>query len=419
MRSRALLICTVWMFFCSCALGEPGDETGVPAGSGHRQIDEFHWEGIARIVAVGDLHGDYDQYIKVLESAGLINARGKWTGGDTHLVQTGDIPDRGPDTRKIIDHIQGLKKQAERKGGRVHTLIGNHEAMNSYGDLRYAVPAEFTAFAGPRSKFLQDKQFEFQLNQLKQTKPEVFLTLDLEKYRIEWEKKVPLGWVEHRFAWMPEGDYGKLVLANPVSIMLNDTIFLHGGISPEYCRYSLQELSEQVWDRLKNYDPANMGILNDENGPLWYRGLARENELLFDAKVSQILDRYQASRIVVGHTPTGGVVWPRFNGKVVVNDTGIAAYYGGNDAYLEISGGQAMAGYGTVKLEIPVTVGQRLDYLRTVAGMKPDNKELQEMLTKQLNPEPEAETGPDVEPPEAAAGSEPDQAAAISAGICS
>lgn len=416
MKGHIFTINCVLMLFCGCALGEPNDGPLNSSDAKPSKIDDFHWDGIHRIVAVGDLHGDYEQYVKVLESAGLINARGKWTGGDTHLVQTGDIPDRGPDTRKIIDHILGLKKQAEKKGGQVHTLIGNHEAMNSYGDVRYVTTAEFTAFAGPKAKLLRDKQFEFQLNQVKQTHPEVFLTMNLEQYRIEFEKKVPLGWVEHRFAWMPEGDYGKLVLANPVSIMINDTIFLHGGISPQYCRYSLQELSEQVWDKLKNFDPKNLGILDDENGPLWYRGLARENEQQFEATVDQILERYHASRIVVGHTPTGGVVWPRFHGKVVVNDTGIAAYYGGNDAYLEITAGQAMAGYTNQKLELPVTDEQRLAYLQRVVEMKPENEELRERLAKILNPEPTTE--PTKVEPGSGATLPLVQAEAISAGIC-
>jgi len=70
-----------------------------------RKIDEFHWQGVERIVAIGDLHGDYANYIAALSAAGLVNKKGKWSGGETHLVQTGDIPDRGPDTLKIIEHI--------------------------------------------------------------------------------------------------------------------------------------------------------------------------------------------------------------------------------------------------------------------------------------------------------------------------
>ena len=72
------------------------------------------WQGVERIVAIGDIHGDYDNYIEVLKNAGVINRRGRWSTGKTHVVQVGDIPDRGPGTLRIISHLQKLEKQARR-----------------------------------------------------------------------------------------------------------------------------------------------------------------------------------------------------------------------------------------------------------------------------------------------------------------
>ena len=95
---------------------------------------------VERIVAIGDVHGDYGQFLAALRQSGLVDGKGNWSGGRTHFVQTGDIPDRGPDTRKIIDFLTELTKQAEKAGGRVHALIGNHETMNVLGDLRYVHP---------------------------------------------------------------------------------------------------------------------------------------------------------------------------------------------------------------------------------------------------------------------------------------
>ena len=106
----------------------------LPAGPVRAQEDA--WTGVERVVAVGDIHGDYDQLVAVLRSASLIDEQGKWSGGKTHLVQTGDIPDRGPDTRKALDLLMRLEGEAAQAGGAVHALIGNHEAMNVYGDLR-------------------------------------------------------------------------------------------------------------------------------------------------------------------------------------------------------------------------------------------------------------------------------------------
>ena len=130
----------------------------VPAIAAPIQDD---WQGVGRVVAIGDVHGDYDNYMAVLKEAGVINRRGKWVAGDTHLVQVGDIPDRGPDTLKIIQHLQKLEKQAKKAGGYVHLLIGNHEYMNITGDLRYVHPGEYEAFETRNSKRIRDNYYAF------------------------------------------------------------------------------------------------------------------------------------------------------------------------------------------------------------------------------------------------------------------
>ena len=209
------------------------------------KVDDYHWTGIERIVAIGDLHGDYEQYIRVMQSAGLLDKKGNWSGGKTHMVQTGDVTDRGPDSRKIIDHLVKLAKQAKRKGGYVHLLIGNHETMNVTGDLRYVHAGEFQAFTTRNSEKYQEMQWQAQIQWMQGNVPE-FGALDLEVYRQEWEQQVPLGWVEHRQGWALNGDYGSWVADNQVAVQLNETIFLHGGISAKYCGFSLQSLTEQV-----------------------------------------------------------------------------------------------------------------------------------------------------------------------------
>ena len=265
-----------------------------------KQVHDHHWTGVERVIAIGDLHGDWDQYIAVMKAAGLVNKKGKWTGGKTHLVQTGDIPDRGADTRRIIDHIQALKKQARRKGGYVHTLIGNHDTMNVYGDLRYVTAGEYEAFKTKNSKRIREAQWERQLTTMEARDPEGFKALDLDAYRKEWEPQFPEGWVEHRLGWQIGGEYGDIVLNNPVVVQVNDSIFLHGGLSAKYCKSSLQELTAQVHDALTNFNYADAGILDDELGPLWYRGLAQDDEAQRAEMVSAILERYGANRIVVG-----------------------------------------------------------------------------------------------------------------------
>ncbi len=363
-----------------------------PADAKAKKIDDYHWTGVERVVAIGDLHGDYGQYIEVMKSAGLIDKRGKWSGGETHLVQTGDITDRGADSRKIIDHLVKLSKQAKKKGGYVHLLIGNHETMNVVGDLRYVDPGEFKAFTTKNSVRLQNMQWERQLEWMSANTPD-FAELDLEAYRQEWEKQVPLGWVEHRQAWSLNGEYGKWVENSKVAIQVNDTIFLHGGISAKYCSFSLQSLTEQVIVAMQNIDPTIVTAMNDPLGPVWYRGLAQEDEAneVYSQTLDNILKRYDAKRIVIGHTPTGGVVWPRFDQRVVANDTGIAAYYGSHKGLLELTAQGATAIYGDQRIPLPTSNSEREDYLQAVILADSNNALLKQRLARMQAP-PQGET---------------------------
>ena len=92
-----------------------------------------------RIVAVGDLHGDYNVWLDIARNAGLIDAKNHWSGGKTILVQQGDVFDRGPDSLKIARHLKSLQKEAPKAGGKVIALLGNHEGL---GDFAGNQPAD-------------------------------------------------------------------------------------------------------------------------------------------------------------------------------------------------------------------------------------------------------------------------------------
>lgn len=360
-----------------------------------RQVDKYHWEGVERIVAVGDIHGDYGNYIATLQAAGVVDRKEKWSGGETHLVQVGDLPDRGPDTLKIIEHIRGLTKQARKKGGRVHSLIGNHEMMNVVGDLRYVIPAEFEAFAGRKSKAMRDRYYELYIQRLEEVDPEAFAKLPAD-YREQWNAEHPLGWLEHRQAWDPawnrEAEIAKWVMEQEVAIRVNDSLFVHGGISAYYCANTLASLTERAVEEMNAYDPAVDGILYDPNGPLWYRGLAGYEPRAVPETVDAILGSHGVSRVVVGHSPTQGVVWPEYGGKVLVIDTGISGHYGGYVAYLEITPEGTFAGYPDGKLPLPTGEDDVIPYLEKVITMDPGNKYLQRRLQKLTQP-PAVENG--------------------------
>ena len=101
-----------------------------------------------RLVAVGDVHGDFEALADVLSAARIANAScGGWTGGDSILVQMGDVADRGRDVAKANACLRRLQRLAPEVGGRVIRLVGNHELMRAEGSLRDAHPAESSAAA--------------------------------------------------------------------------------------------------------------------------------------------------------------------------------------------------------------------------------------------------------------------------------
>lgn len=300
------------------------------------QQDTF--QGVARIVAIGDLHGDYDAAIEALRLGGLVDDSNKWSGGKTHLVQTGDIPDRGPDTRKIIDLMRNLEKQAKKAGGAVHLLIGNHEAMNVYGDLRYTTKEEFTAFQKSDSAELREAYYQRLLEQDKPTDEGVF--------KKKFDTETPLGFVEQRQAWAPKGEIGNWVLSHNAVIRINDTLFLHGGISPRVAAMKLDRINKTIREELADSGKLRSGLTMAEDGPLWYRGLVNDPEDQATPNLETALKSFGVARIVVGHTPTKAPIQTKLNGRLIDIDTGMSRVFGGPKDCLVIEGDKlySMAG---------------------------------------------------------------------------
>jgi hypothetical protein len=348
-------------------------------GAAPRQLDAQRWDGVERIVAIGDLHGDYANYLAALRAAGIVDAKGRWSAGATHLVQTGDIPDRGPDTRRIIEHMGKLAKDAAKKGGRVHNLMGNHEAMNVHGDLRYVVAGEYAAFADARSAARRDRYYAALMDKMRKDDPAAHAALPAD-HREAWNKDHPLGWLEHRAAWdprwNPSGAMYLWTLQAPVAIQLNDLVFVHGGIGPAYCGNSLASLTQMAHDALRRSDPAALGILEDPQGPLWYRGLAGVAPATPVEVVDAMLKQLGARRIVIGHTPTGGVIWPRLDGRVVMIDTGLSTAYDGRIGWLEATPAGLVAGYPGGRVPLPADDAARAAYLDQVIALQPNNAAL-------------------------------------------
>lgn len=348
--------------------------------------DQYVWTGVDRIVAVGDLHGDYDAFRKIMKSAGLMDDHGRWTGGKTHFVQLGDVPDRGDGTEQIEQDLHKLVKEAERAGGYVHLIMGNHEAMNIIGDYRYVTPGTYKNFVTGKSKRLQDKYFDAYVDAVKkQTPKDKWPSFD-DAYREDWNKRFPLGYVEHGLAWRTQGEYGKWAIENPTIIEIDGTLFLHGGLSAKYAGQDLKTINAIVRDELAATPPVQNGAAFQEDSPLWYRGLALGAAVDEEPIVETALSSHDAKRIVVGHTPTLGPIVPRFGGRVILADTGITAYYGENLAFLVLEGDKAFAVYGDKKVALPGPSSEDvLKYFETIRPLMKDPKTVDAYI-KRLEP---------------------------------
>ena len=275
------------------------------AAEAQEKVRQHTWSGIERIVAVGDVHGDHGQFLKTLLAAKVIDKKGRWIGGKTHLVQTGDLFDRGPDSRKTMDLLMKLEGEAKKTGGHVHCLAGNHEEMILRGDWRYVHPGEVQAF-GDNAKY-----------------------------------SAAVG---------PGGVYGKWIREHNGVIKINNVLFLHGGLGGPYATMSLDQLNEGIRHGLK----TGTGMARDSNGPLWHRALARGDDASVSEQVKPIFKTHSVNHIVLGHTVSGRIL-PKAGGKVILIDVGMSKAYGGPAGCLVIEKGIFYANYaGHPRLKLPI-----------------------------------------------------------------
>lgn len=238
----------------------------------------------ARIAALSDIHGQYAVLRRLLRAQGVVDARDRWTYGDGLLVVGGDVFDRGPQVTEAFWLLQQLQSQARAAGGDVLFLLGNHETMTLYDDLRYLNP-----------KYVEVA------TQLGRPYPALF----------------------------DEGSVlGRWLRQAPAIARVGDTLFVHGGLSPEFLAQGIGR--EQANARYRSSlgapkaqvraDPRLAPLYDSKTSPIWYRGY-------FDGRASAgdvdaLLAQFGVRRIVVGHTSMAHV-GSYFDGKVIAIDSSI------------------------------------------------------------------------------------------------
>ncbi len=295
------------------------------------------WSGVERIVVVSDIHGDYDNFREIIKGIEIIDDNLNWNGGKTHLVQTGDILDRGPDAKKVFDLLMKLEKQAEMAGGKVHILLGNHEEINIIGfaleSIGYVHPEQFSSFLP--DKYRQKRENAIRAKFLTNQNSKKGLKQEINKF---WSEimKIDLE-AQEMYNTNFYREYGKWLLEKNVVIKINDIVFTHGGISEEYSKWKLKDINSRVRREMLAFirgEVIPLRIVYQQDSPQWFRGLIMNDEVDYSDNVDRILESLDAQYMVVGHTVRTQEVLDskrldRFQGRIWGMDTGISDYYGG------------------------------------------------------------------------------------------
>jgi hypothetical protein len=345
----------------------------------------------ARLVAVGDVHGDLAAFTEVLRAADVLDEADAWRGGDAWVVQVGDLLDRGPQLRGALEFAMALETKAAAAGGRYVQLLGNHEVMNVLGDLRYVTAENFAEFADAGSEERRQRAWrEFRDWQRRRSARLGLPTPSLgSAAKKEWLAGHPPGWLEHREAFAPGGRYGRWLRERPSLLVVDRTLLVHGGLAPAAAESTLEAIDRRVHDEIRRFDelrdqlvehdvvrpffdlPDMILAARDElaaleraaasesaergresaaaaarrplldellawdtwsihsaEGPLWFRGYSRWSDEEVAERLPALLSAFDVERVVVGHTPqAGGRIRMRLDGALFLIDTGMLASY--------------------------------------------------------------------------------------------
>jgi hypothetical protein len=367
LRYYSLLLLCTWLGAAPAVADEP-----------------WHIASAERVVAVAEIHGAYDAFVRILRQAEIIDENQEWTGGTTRLVIVGDVLDRGAASRRALDLIISLQTLARSHGGDVHLVLGNHEIMNLVGDLRYVSAEEFAAYVA-------DEPLESRATAYAEFIEAHALQADDTLTRAEFERQYPPGFFGHRHAYAPDGRFGAWLLEQPFVLVIGATAFAHAGISQEFSSLGGEAINQRLKQQLRDYLAAMESLFGTSvltptddfydhpeiverfaarvaageatwpdgaeaagmrvkaltlarlfalSSPTWYRGMASCSPLVDQDRWQEALTSLGVQRIVVGHTPTPrGQVLGRMNDSILRIDTGmLASYYGGHAAALIIDG---------------------------------------------------------------------------------
>lgn len=259
----------------------------------------FKLPASARLVAIGDIHGDLTALRGALRLAGAIDSDDRWIGKDLTVVQTGDQIDRGDQDREVLDVLEKLESSAKAAGCALHVLNGNHELMNARFDFRYVTRKSFASFG------------------------------DFSSSASKLAGQVPEAELGRAAAFMPGAPYALKLSKHLTVALVGDSLFAHGGVLPAHVDYGLDRINREASAFLAGKSRDLPAILTDESGPVWLRayGGVDVDEATCQT-LGRVLQQVGAKRLVVGHTVQPHGISSACQERLFRIDIGLSAFYG-------------------------------------------------------------------------------------------
>jgi hypothetical protein len=259
-----------------CSVSETGDQFSFKLKK-EIIVPAEEYKMPAKIFVISDIHANFKGFKSILKGAGVIDDKLSWKFGKGHFVIDGDIFDRGENPTECLWLIYKLEHEAEKAGGKVHYILGNHELMNMANDIRYV-----------NKRIL--------------------------RFYPSMEK-------EYKNLFNTETELGRWLRSKNVIEKIGSYIFVHAGLSPalDSSGLKINDINKIVRsciglakDKISGRDEKI--VSSGKIGPYWFRGLVLNP--IPEANLNLILNHFKADRIIVGHTIIDNIS-SFYGGKVV------------------------------------------------------------------------------------------------------
>lgn len=238
------------------------------------QIESIEYTMPGKVFVISDIEGNFKGFKQILIGNKIIDENFNWAFGNNHLVLVGDFFDRGLNVTECLWLIYKLESEAEKEGGKVHFILGNHEVMNLKGQLRYL-----------RNKYKENA----------------------DTIKLEYEK-----W------YSQNSELGRWLRTKNGVEKIGNIMFVHAGIRKNFPEeFTIQQINDNIRnsiDKIFTKEEQRHDLFIGSESPIWYRGISKEEETQED--VNRTLSRFKANKMIVGHTIVDNIKY-LYNERVV------------------------------------------------------------------------------------------------------